>query len=135
MLKRTLFVGITFCLLFTTNNLLAQTSTLAYAYDEFSMTKAAVNIQMDDEDLTNIFFTDAVNQLLFIDFEALGEEVSLLTVVSGETIFIKEDISKLPTNAIYEIDLKQLESGKNYKLLLNTPLGILTKEFKIQKKA
>jgi hypothetical protein len=134
MLKRTFLASITFCLLFTTDNLLAQIATLGYAHDEFS-SEEAVNIQMDNEDLTDIFFTDAVNHLIFIDFEALGEEVSLLTVVSGETIFIKEDISKLPTNAIYEIDLKQLESGKNYKLLLNTPLGILTKEFKIQKKA
>ena len=134
MLKRIFFVSITFCLLFTTNNLLAQTSALGFAYDEFSTTKGAVNIQMDNEDLTNIFFTDAVNQLLFIDFEALGEEVSLLTVISSEEVFIKEDISQLPANAIYEIDLKQLESGKSYKLLLTTPLGVLTKEFTIKTK-
>lgn len=133
MLKRIFFTIATFCLLFITNNLLAQTSALGFAYDEYS-SKGAVQIKMDDDDLTkSIFFTDAVNQLLFIDFEALGEEVSQLSVVCGESTFIKEDVSKLPANTIYEIDLKQLESGKNYKLLLNTPFGILTKEFKIEK--
>lgn len=133
MLKRIFFAITTFCLLLITNNLFAQTSAaLGFAHDEYSA--QTVQIQMDDDDLTkSIFFTDAVNQLLFIDFEALGEEVSQLSVVSGETTFIKEDISKLPANTIYEIDLKQLESGKNYKLLLITPFGILTKEFKIEK--
>jgi hypothetical protein len=135
MLKGIFFAGITFCLLFTTNNLIAQTSTLGFTYDEFSTSTEVINIQMDDEDLTDIFFTDAVNQLLFIDFEALGEEVSLLTVTSSEKVFIKEDISKLPANAIYEIDLKQLESGKRYTVSLSTPLGVLTKEFTIEMKS
>jgi hypothetical protein len=133
MLKGTFFTIITFCLFSIPSNLIAQTSAFKFADSDFS-TKGIVNIQMDKDDLTTaIFFTDEVNQLLFIDFEALGEDVSELKILNDETVVLKEDVSRLPENTIYEINLKNLKSGKNYKILLNTPFGILTKEFFIQK--
>ena len=133
MLKGTFFTIITFYLFSIPSNLIAQTSAFRFADSDFS-TKGIVSIQMDKDDLTTaIFFTDKVNQLLFIDFEALGEEVNELKILNDETVVLKEDVSRLPENAIYEINLKNLESGKNYKILLNTPFGILTKEFSILK--
>ncbi len=130
MLKKLFFTIFTFCLLMTTSNLFAQ-ELLGYAdYSESSK----ISVKMDHEDLsTAIFFTDTKNKLLFIDFEALGEEVTELSVINGNKILIKENTSTLPVNTIYEIDLKNFEIGTSYKILLTTPFGILTKEFTVQK--
>lgn len=133
--KNFFLVTFTFCFLFITNVLLAQETPLKYA-DEFTTKGGATfSIFLDDNnDLTTaVFFTDKENQLLFIDFEALGEEVSEISITNNQAIISTEDVSLLPTNTIYEIDLKNYKSGQQYKISLHTSFGILTQTFTIKK--
>jgi hypothetical protein len=113
-----------------TNNLTAQeTSNLGFAYDEFAET--TTTIALEGEELVEIFFTDQENKLLFVDFEALGEDLVELKIINGEEILLIDNVTELPKNTIYEIDLKAFESKKEYKMLLKTPYGTLTKSFKV----
>ena len=71
-----------------TNNLVAQeTSNLGFAYDEFAET--TTTIALEGEELVEIFFTDQENKLLFVDFEALGEELVELKIVFGKKILYR----------------------------------------------
>lgn len=126
-----------FCLLSTANTLLAQESAIKYA-DEFTSENgggSSFSIQLENKDdlTTTVFFTDKENQLLFIDFEALGEDISKISIINGDETVLDEDVSTLPINTIYEIDLKDYENGKQYKMLIHTSFGILTQTFKISK--
>lgn len=112
------------------NNLVAQeTSSLGFAYDGFAET--TTTIALDGENLKEIFFTDQENKLLFVDFEELGEELVELKITNDNETVLTDDVSELPRNTIYEIDLKGFESNKEYKMLLKTPYGTLTKSFKV----
>lgn len=106
-----------------------ETTNLGFAYDEFAETTTA--IALDGEELKEIFFTDQENKLLFVDFEELGEELVELKIVNGEQVLLADNVSELPKNTIYEIDLNAFESKKEYKMLLKTPYGTLTKSFKV----
>ena len=61
-----------------------------------------VSIQLDKtDDLTEmIFFIDNENKLLFIDFEALGENLQEIRVVNDADIVYTENVTNLPMNTI-----------------------------------
>ena len=90
-----------------------------------------VSIQLDKtDDLTDmVFFIDNENKLLFIDFEALGENLEEIRVVNDVNTVYTENITALPMNTIYEVDLKNYQKGLEHKILLKTDFGILTKRF------
>ncbi len=128
--KQSMLIILVLGLTSITNSLLAQeTTNLGYAYDEYSETKST--IALDGEDLNEIFFTDQENKLLFVDFEALGEDLVALKITYNQEVLLTDDVSELPKNTIYEIDLNTLEGKKEYKMLLETPYGTLTKTFKV----
>lgn len=90
-----------------------------------------VSIQLDKtDDLTDmVFFIDNENKLLFIDFEALGENLEEIRVVNDVNTVYTENVTGLPMNTIYEVDLKNYQKGLEHKILLKTDFGILTKRF------
>ena len=126
------FILLTFCLLLTTG-LFAQKAEKGYADELTEKGAKTISIKIaDDDDLTQtVFFTDTENQLLFIDFEALGEELTEIRVVTGEDIVYTENVTELPDNTIYEMNLAQYEKGKTYRILLKTNFGILAKTFSV----
>lgn len=90
-----------------------------------------VSIQLDKtDDLTDmVFFIDNENKLLFIDFEALGENLEEISVVNDVNTVYTENVTSLPMNTIYEVDLKNYQKGLEHKILLKTDFGTLTKRF------
>lgn len=121
------------CLL-TSATLFAQKASVPHA-DEFTERGSSkISIKLDNaDDLTKtVFFIDGENQLLFIDFEALGEELEEIRVVNNNAIIYAENVTELPMNTIYEVDLKQYEKGVEHRILLKTNFGILAKTFTIR---
>lgn len=121
------------CLL-TSATLSAQKANVPHA-DEFTERGSSkISIKLDNaDDLTKtVFFIDGENQLLFIDFEALGEELEEIRVVNDDAIIYTENVTELPMNTIYEVDLKQYEKGVEHRILLKTNFGILAKTFTIK---
>ena len=95
---------------------------------------SGISIQLDNaDDLTKtVFFIDGQNQVLFIDFEALEEDLEEIRVVNDEKIVYTENVTSLPTNTIYEVDIKQYKKKDEHRNLLKTNFGILAKTFTIQ---
>lgn len=103
--------------------------------DEFTKKgTSGITIQLDNaDDLTKtVFFIDGENQVLFIDFEALEEDLEEIRVVNDDKIIYTENVTELPMNTIYEVDLKQYEKGVEHRILLKTNFGILAKTFTIK---
>lgn len=59
----------------------------------------------------NIFFFDSENELLFIDFEAIGDELKMLNVYRKDALMMEDDLTDLPDNTIYEINTTIIRNG------------------------
>jgi len=80
---------------------------------------------------SKIFYSDYANTTLFVDFEALGGQFTQLNILREDELMLEDNVSDLPTNTIYEINLEVLRAGE-YTLELETPEGIkVIKEFVI----
>jgi hypothetical protein len=117
--------------LVTSLTLSAQKASVANTEQFIKKGGTQVSIQLDKtDDLTEmIFFIDNENKLLFIDFEALGENLQEIRVVIDADIVYTENVTNLPMNTIYEVDLKKYREGIEHRILLKTDFGILTKSF------
>jgi len=80
---------------------------------------------------SKIFYSDYSNTTLFVDFEALGNQFVQLNLLRDDKLMMEDNVSDLPSNTIYELNLEVLRAG-DYTLELETPEGIkVIKEFVI----
>ena len=77
--------------------------------------------------LSNVFFKDDQGEVLFIDFDAIGDSIVRINLFSGDKLMMEDDVRDLPDNVIYEINLAILRQG-DYTIELVTDQSI-----KIQK--
>ena len=77
--------------------------------------------------LAKVFFSDEEEGTLFIDFEAMGDRIISVNILSNNQLMLEDDVRDLPGNVIYEINLKVLREG-TYTIELVTDQSI-----KIQK--
>ncbi|MEM1319792.1 MAG: hypothetical protein AAGG75_06010 [Bacteroidota bacterium] len=61
--------------------------------------------------LSAIFFEDIEGELLFIDFEAIGDGIVQLNILKGQGLMLQDDVTDLPANTIYELNLEVFRSG------------------------
>ncbi len=73
--------------------------------------------------LKDIFISDYEGVTLFVDFQAVKDEVNSLNVLKDDVVILKDDVHSLPGNTIYELDLEKLQAG-NYLVELETAQGI-----------
>lgn len=90
-------------------------------------------LELDNLDTDWTFHTDQENRVLYIDFEALGGNMSKLVMVDkqDEIVVMDDHLFDLPINTIYEIDLAKLSRG-SYSLELHTYNSIIKEEIIIQ---
>ncbi len=82
--------------------------------------------------LKDIFLSDYENITLFIDFQAVTDDVNELNVKKGGKLVMIDDVSDLPNSSIYEINLDVLSAGQ-YTIELKTAEGIsIQKEIMIK---
>ena len=74
--------------------------------------------------LSDIFFSDSENNILFIDFEAVIDQLIEVNILQGEVLMMEDDVSDLPSNSIYEINLDVIRAG-SYVIELVTAEGIV----------
>ena len=80
---------------------------------------------------SKIFYSDYSNTTLFIDFEALGNQFTQLNILRDDQLMMEDDVTDLPQNTIYEINLEVMRKG-TYTLELQTQEGVkVIKEFVI----
>lgn len=77
----------------------------------------------DPTDLTEIFYSDFESDLLYIDFKAVGDRVTQLNILKDDNLMMEDDVTDLPDNTIYELNLDVLRQG-NYTVELVCEQGI-----------
>lgn len=77
--------------------------------------------------LKDIFLSDYEGVTLFVDFQAVKDDVMSLNVIQEETIILADDVRQLPGDTIYELDLEDLKAG-SYQVELKTAQGISIKK-------
>ena len=59
----------------------------------------------------NVFFSDTENELLFIDFEVITDDLLMLNIWRNGKLMMEDDVTDLPNNTIYEINTKVIRKG------------------------
>lgn len=76
-------------------------------------------------------FVDEETKTYYVDFEPIQVNISeiVLKNASGAVVF-RENVSSLPVNAIYELDMSRYSPG-NYRIELHTFIGVLGKDVQV----
>lgn len=79
----------------------------------------------------HIFYLNELGNILLIDFGILADRVQTVKITKNGEFVKEEDVSELPEDSIYELDLNLLSKGKyTVELIINTQQSI-TNELKI----
>lgn len=79
----------------------------------------------------HIFYLNELGNILLIDFDILADRVQTVKITKNGEFVRAEDVSELPEDSIYELDLNLLSKGKyTVELITNTQQSI-TNELKI----
>ncbi len=79
----------------------------------------------------HIFYLNELGNILLIDFYILDHRIQTVKVTKNGEFVKAEDVSELPEDSIYELDLNLLSKGKyTIELITNTHQSI-TNELKI----
>ena len=62
--------------------------------------------------LSNIFFNDAEDEILFIDFDQLDDEILEINIFREKELMMNDAVNDLPADVIYEINLDVFRKGK-----------------------
>jgi len=74
---------------------------------------------LNDYNLSNIFYLNEIGNTLFIDFDVIEDKLEKVSVLKGSKILLFKDISELPPDIIYELDLSTL-SADSYTVEITT---------------
>ena len=58
-----------------------------------------------------IFFADNENEVVFIDFEPIADDLLMLNIFRDGKLMMEDDITDLPDNSIYEINTQVIRKG------------------------
>ncbi len=88
---------------------------------------------MDDANTNWTFHTDLQRKVLYIDFQALGGNMSKMLLLDAQQNIMLEDdqLFDLPSNTIYEVDLADLAAG-TYTLELHTYNSIIKEVINVE---
>lgn len=87
---------------------------------------------VDTEDYLDwTFFINAEEETLFVDFETLNGRAQSIQVINNDAISFHENLTKLPSNTIYELSLNDYGAGF-YTILIETSNEIIAKEFIVE---
>lgn len=80
---------------------------------------------------SHIFYLNDLGNILLIDFDILNDRIQTVRITKNGEFVKAEDVSELPEDSIYELDLNLLSKGKyTIELITNTHQSI-SNELKI----
>lgn len=124
------FAGLNSLSIFAQNSSTAESS----AAPNSSINWENFELEMTDIDADWTIHTNMEQKTVYIDFKALGGNMSKLALINKanmETIMMDDRLYDLPTNTIYEISLAKLTKG-TYSLELHTYNSVIKEEINIQ---
>jgi len=101
-------------------------SLFTYAHNGDPLTKnpTETNKKSNTISLSNIFISDYEGETLYVDFEAVTDDIATIKLVGAEKTLMKDNVEDLPGNIIYELNLGALKEG-TYEVELLTKEGII----------
>lgn len=94
-------------------------STITSVATSKSVIKLTDAKDLTDYHLSHIFYLNDIGNLLFIDFDVIEEKLEKVRVLKENVVLIQEDLTELPSNIIYELDLTNFKAD-NYTVELIT---------------
>lgn len=83
-------------------------------------------------DFNKIFFFGEDESVIFIDFQAFANPLASIVLKQEEKVMMIDEVSDLPFNAIYELNLEIMRPGQ-YTLELETEDGIkILKDIRVE---
>ncbi len=80
---------------------------------------------------SHIFYLNDLGNILMIDFDILDDRVQSIKITKNGKFVRIEDVSELPEDSIYELDLNLLSRGKYTIELITNTHQTITNELKI----
>ena len=109
---------------------LMNAQTFSFSDAPSSLSQSYNQLPSPDGD-SQTFYLDANNKIYYIDFETISVNLSDIKVVNESGRVVRQDdLSDLPVNTIYELDLTDLKPG-TYRVELRSYTGLLTREVTI----
>ena len=96
-------------------------NTLFAAHSEPTSTRPPIPISTTFS-LSDIFLSGDNGTTLFVDFLAVEDQINQLNITRAGTVVLKDEVSDLPGNTIYEINLSVFRAGV-YCIELQTSTG------------
>jgi hypothetical protein len=125
------FAGLNGLSVFAQNNSTAESSA---APNSSSINWENFELEMTEIDADWTIHTNMEQKTVYIDFKALGGNMSKLALINKanmETVIMDDRLYDLPSNTIYEISLAKLTKG-SYSLELHTYNSVIKEEINIQ---
>lgn len=89
------------------------------------------NTNHSPRSIDKIFYQDATNNVILIDFKAIQEQLINVQIKQNNKVILNDQVSDLSKNIIYEVDLIKYNKG-DYTIILTTSLQkTITKQFSI----
>ena len=85
---------------------------------------------INDSQLAHIFHHDIKESILQIDFDIIKDVIETVNVLKNGEIVRDADVSEVPNDTLFELDLQRLSRG-NYHIELVTNTHRITKEIAI----
>lgn len=79
----------------------------------------------------HIFYLNELGNILLIDFDILNDRVQTVKITKNGEFVKTEDVSELPEDSIYELDLNLLSKGKYTIELITLTHQSISNELKI----
>jgi hypothetical protein len=83
------------------------------------------------KNFAHIFYLNELGNILLIDFDILADRVLTVKVTKNGEFVKVEDVSELPEDSIYELDLNLLSKGKYTVELITSKEQSIINELKI----
>ena len=81
---------------------------------------------------TKIFFQDDENEVLFIDFDLVLDEIVAINILRAEALMMEDDVRDLPDNTIYEINFDIIRSGTYVIEVVTSEGNAVRKEIEVE---
>lgn len=88
---------------------------------------AIISFDILSYSFSNIFFEDAEAEMLFVDFDAIEDDIQSVKLLKNNEVMMEDNVTDLPGDTIYEFTFEAVRAGK-YTIELTT-----TQDIKIRK--
>ena len=97
--------------------------------------KSVINLKnsgfLSTAHFAHIFYFNDLGNILLIDFDIIGDQIKTVKISKNGEVVKAEDVSEMPEDSVYELNLNFLSKGKYTVELISNTHQSITNELKI----